>query len=229
MRRIYPLLVIIPFLFVLYKNTMENYSYLMTIKDYVWLDIVINILPLLLFVFSDVYKSYKNENFSIINLLIRASFYVYLVYLIYFTVGYIPYVFIFESNNFTFNNVLSNLQINLIPLKTYFVDSYIELALYGNLILLFPLGFYLVFLYGDKINKISKALIIIVCTTLVIESTELFGSFLSIVSNTDVYYSVFDIDDILLNTFGGIVGYIVARFFYYKLIKRFYKKEAINT
>ncbi|WP_373877050.1 VanZ family protein [Lysinibacillus piscis] len=53
-----------------------------------------------------------------------------------------------------------------------------------------------------------------------IETTQLFGSLLSIISHTYVYSQVFDINDIFLNTLGGVVGYLLARYLYVKLSQK---------
>ena len=223
MKKILVPLILLPFLFVLIRLLTNNYSYFYTIQEYIWVEILINILPMLLFVAFDVYK---NAKFSIIDTLIRSSFYVYLAYLLLFTIGYIPFAFIFTSNEFSIDNI-NALRVNIIPLKSYLVDSFIPLALYGNLILLFPLGVYIALLYNEKINKFITVLSVLIISSLLIETTQLIGTLLNQISGLYMYSRAFDVDDILLNVSGGIVGFLITRLLYSKIFKRVLNRDLI--
>ncbi len=72
-----------------------------------------------------------------------------------------------------------------------------------NFLLLLPLGFYLRYLF--RLRFIS-ALTVIFLTTLFFEITQLTGLY-------GIYpcpYRIFDVDDLFVNTFGGVVGYAMV-------------------
>ena len=71
--------------------------------------------------------------------------------------------------------------------------------LFGNIILLLPLGLLLPFLFYTCKNSLS-VITIAFCTSLAIECIQ-FG----------LQIGMADIDDILLNTFGAMIGYMIAR------------------
>ncbi|MBU5336587.1 VanZ family protein [Intestinibacter bartlettii] len=73
----------------------------------------------------------------------------------------------------------------------------------GNFIMLLPLG-YLIPMVTDKKIDLQKAILIMCCIALCIESTQfMIGQILNF------NYRCFDIDDIILNASGGILGYIM--------------------
>ncbi|KOR23799.1 VanZ family protein [Clostridium sp. L74] len=72
-----------------------------------------------------------------------------------------------------------------------------------NIILLTPLGFFLKYAYN---KNFKKTLMIVFCTSLFFELTQLTGIF-------GIYkyaYRLFDVDDLILNTSGGIIGYYLV-------------------
>ncbi|MCR1933352.1 VanZ family protein [Clostridium tepidum] len=72
-----------------------------------------------------------------------------------------------------------------------------------NIILLTPLGFFLKYAYN---KNFKKTFIIVFCTSLFFEVTQLTGIF-------GIYkyaYRLFDVDDLILNTFGGVIGYYLV-------------------
>lgn len=84
--------------------------------------------------------------------------------------------------------------LNLIPLKQILASSGIgELNIYGNIILFIPLGVYLMF-YLKK-HKVIKSLAAIFGLTLFFESFQYVTAI-----------GAADIDDVILNCFGGFVG-----------------------
>ena len=98
--------------------------------------------------------------------------------------------------------------INIIPFKN--ISRYI-IALFtgsmnisapitnlgGNLILLFPMGFYLPF-FVKKINKVSTFSIWMIIIIFLLEVVQLCTR-----------RGAFDIDDIILNTLGAILGFVI--------------------
>lgn len=100
--------------------------------------------------------------------------------------------------------------INYIPLvetinmfKNDFAD--IHIALYniiGNILLFIPLGFFIPLFFNKK-NKLSKVILYGFTASLTIEVLQIFTPF-----NTT------DIDDIIFNTFGSILGFILFNIIY---------------
>jgi glycopeptide antibiotics resistance protein len=69
--------------------------------------------------------------------------------------------------------------------------------------MLFPLGVYLKVLFNKK--EIRKAALIILLVPFVIETYQIVFSYFGL-----VFPRAFDVDDIMLNTLGGVVGYYVG-------------------
>ncbi len=87
--------------------------------------------------------------------------------------------------------------------------------LFGNVLAFMPLGFFLPALFG----KWQKSFVVLVesfLLSLLVEEVQF-------VSHT----GVFDVDDILLNTLGGLSGYLVYRIIYiiYRHVYKIIKKE----
>lgn len=86
-----------------------------------------------------------------------------------------------------------------------------------NFIMLFPLGVYLGLLYNIK--QLKKATLIVFLTSLSIEVYQfVLGYFGFIFSRT------FNIDDLILNTLGGVLGFII-----FKWIKKIYLNDKTNA
>ncbi|MGV3488416.1 MAG: VanZ family protein, partial [Tuberibacillus sp.] len=97
------------------------------------------------------------------------------------------------------------LHYNIIPFKTilyYFLNPeglhfmIIYDNLIGNLLVFMPLGFIVAF-YFIKMRRIGRILIMSLCSTFMVEITQLLTNL-----------GTFDIDDMILNTLGGLMGYI---------------------
>lgn len=96
--------------------------------------------------------------------------------------------------------------INIIPFKT--ITSYIKYSkplhaainILGNIIIFIPLGIMLPLLY-TPLRKIKKILSLILTISFMVEFIQLFVG------------RAVDIDDIILNTIGGIIGYIIYKQF----------------
>ncbi|WP_170289426.1 VanZ family protein [Metabacillus lacus] len=140
--------------------------------------------------------------------------------------GFILYLFILHSYvtyvdiSYYFNqdyvgNPFVNIErINLIPFKTIYNDLLIVVApvtviqTIGNIILLAPLAFALLSL--KILTNKNKVIFTIILTTLFIEIFQFIQNF----SVSGYLYSegghrAIDIDDILLNTLGGLIGVLV--------------------
>ena len=96
--------------------------------------------------------------------------------------------------------------INFIPFSTILelVGSGLFLKqIVGNIILFIPMGFLLPFIW-QMARDFLKAVLIGLFISLTVESTQLLVS--------DYMYKVFDVDDILLNTIGTAMGWLIYRF-----------------
>jgi len=101
---------------------------------------------------------------------------------------------------------------NLIPFHTIRAViagkslSYDLYNLGGNILLFVPFGFLLPLISGRQ-NRFLRVVLLGFCMTLVLES----GKFI-ISSILGFTYRDFDVDDLILNTFGAIVGFGILRF-----------------
>lgn len=115
---------------------------------------------------------------------------------------------------------------NLTPFKTIwmYISMYEHFNfstwfsnLFGNVIAFMPLGFLIPLLFKKSMN--GKFII--------------FLSFLSslMVESIQLYFQVggFDVDDIILNTLGGLLGYLTLLVSLKFAKKRFYQEQAINA
>lgn len=107
---------------------------------------------------------------------------------------------------------------NFVPFRTIFtiVRKSMEYNLYGNIvyqiigniILFLPLGFCLYF-FIDKKKRILRSVVCIIFTSFSVEALQgLFGIMMSI------NYRAVDVDDFILNVFGGGLGIILASYVY---------------
>jgi glycopeptide antibiotics resistance protein len=146
------------------------------------------------------------------NLLRRFIFYSFILYLLF--------VFQYTTGGFHFppqENFYGKAIFQLVPF--YFVSdllqSYqlrgldwffwksVQITLY-NLIMLFPLGVYLAALFN--VRTIKKATLIILAVTFTIEIYQVVFSYFGLVIPRS-----FNVDDIILNTLGGMAGYYISK------------------
>ena len=100
--------------------------------------------------------------------------------------------------------------INLVPFKTIieYVTGYIDGSmrgnairnLVGNLLLLFPLGFYLPF-FMKKLSSVKIYSAVVAVFIIIIEVTQLITKSGSL-----------DIDDFILNFIGAMIGFIICKY-----------------
>ena len=84
-----------------------------------------------------------------------------------------------------------------------------------NLIMLFPLGVYLSLIFNVK--NLKKAIIILFLSSLFIEVNQLIFGYLGFLSGR-----TFNVDDLMLNTLGGALGFMV-----FKMMKKMYTFKSI--
>ncbi|MDK2964996.1 MULTISPECIES: VanZ family protein [Lacrimispora] len=130
---------------------------------------------------------------------------------------YAAFLFLFVAVKFngSFNDITSRVNsimenrrdgiwnINLVPFRSiapqlkYITEWWSLKNIIGNIILFIPLGFLVPLVYINA-QRFYKTFIIIFLSVLLIESFQLF-----------TMLGVFDIDDIILNCTGGIIGYFL--------------------
>ncbi|WP_129691576.1 VanZ family protein [Gottfriedia acidiceleris] len=117
-------------------------------------------------------------------------------------------------------NLINELKMgNIIPFKTIFINiqslsSWPDFSnLVGNIVAFIPFGMFLVFLSKDRgmsfIGVFGRSLIFSLC----LESLQVVFSL-----------GIFDVDDLILNTSGGLLGYCAI-----KLCDKVYNKFIVNT
>jgi len=100
-------------------------------------------------------------------------------------------------------------------MHNYMIKFWIK-NIFGNMLLLFPFGLLLPLLW-KKFQNAGNTLLISFLFSFSIESIQLLSSYIG-------NRRSFDIDDILLNTFGALVGYI----FYRKIVLKLINKQLLN-
>lgn len=147
----------------------------------------------------------SNKTKNIISRVIFYSFIFYLLNVVQVTTGgiifppqndsapvlmqLIPFYFIGDWINIYRNNGFD-----------WFFWNSVKLSFY-NLIMLAPFGVYLLLLFKSK--RISKSILTVFLVSLTIESSQLILGYLGFVRSRE-----FDIDDLILNTLGGTIGYL---------------------
>ncbi len=148
----------------------------------------------------------KEDKFVLYRELVSLVFVIYVLFLFY--------IVTFQDNNYGFSN--------FIPFKEMFrykIDSELFFRnVVGNILLFTPLGWFIT--YYTKTSKIYPAIFLSIFISIVIELIQLnIGR-------------VFDIDDIILNVIGGLIGYFTYMLFYKikeKLPKSLQKEWFINV
>ena len=159
----------------------------------------------------------KSTVSNIIEQIISFGFVLYLFVLhLFVTYIYIPYYF---TQEYMGNSYINFERINLLPFKTISNDLFgtvvapvTVIQTFGNLFLLLPLAFALLAL--QIVTKKKKVAMIVFFTTLFIEIFQLVEN----LSVSGYLYSeggirAVDVDDLILNTLGGIIGIFLFTFY----------------
>jgi glycopeptide antibiotics resistance protein len=101
-------------------------------------------------------------------------------------------------------------------MQNYVVKFWIK-NIFGNMLLLFPLGLLLPILWR-KFDNIRNTLLLSFLFSFGIEIIQLLSYYVGNMGRA------FDIDDIILNTFGALIGYI----FYKKVVFKLINKQVLN-
>lgn len=135
------------------------------------------------------------SNKATIRCLSLVMFVLYLLYLLYLT--------IFDRN---YGRDVINRNINIVPFRTiirFLYRSYdlkvILINIVGNIAAFVPMGFLLPISFS-KLNGLLRVLLVVLLATLSIEIYQYIKG-----------VGVSDIDDVLLNVLGGIMGYFIMK------------------
>lgn len=139
-----------------------------------------------------------------LRLLGQIGFYLYMVIIFYFVLFSERYGR-FAHEDYRYNLELFKEIKRFIIYRHYFSFEEIITNLFGNVFAFSPFGALLPFVRKQKTGFIS-VLFETFCFSFVIESMQLIFR-----------VGVFDVDDLLMNTIGGVIGYIV-----YKIVRKIY-------
>ncbi|MBP1992998.1 VanZ family protein [Paenibacillus eucommiae] len=194
------IIVIAPFFLLILDLVTARYGYLLpndlTITHIS--DILLNTVPLTIFVLIDTLR--RKQTF-IFLIFVQASFYIYVLSVFNLTI----FPLSFEN---AFTNSYWIRRINIVPFNILSDYHLLDRQIIGNFIMLMPLGIYLHFLF-KQFTTAKKSLFVIFLASFSIEITQLIFS----AGSTDI-------DDIILNTAGGYIAFLL-----FKLVILLYKKN----
>lgn len=150
----------------------------------------------------------KNQKINWIKDFIIILFLSYLWVLIDVTLFLIP-LFSPESQPYQLGlgkQIFINLQFNILT-------NYLPLQLIGNLLLLAPFSFFTA-IFSYKFSDFKYNILLMFLSSLSIETMQLAFSFFYLGNRT------FDINDLLLNTIGSVIGYV-----FYKFVNVFFRSN----
>ena len=177
------------------------------------------IFPVIAFVLTLPYLIYQYRKYGSIPFLRSAIFYSFILYLLctYFlvilplpsieevsalttpTIQLTPFNFINDLSNISFNWTDLSSYMNMIQSPAFYIVAF-------NILLTVPFGIYLRYYFECKWYQV---LLFSFLLSLFFEVTQLTGLY-------GIYpraYRLFDVDDLILNTFGGMLGFIVTPIF----------------
>lgn len=181
---------------------------------------LVSILGTLSFLIYIIFDFINQKTTHLIKRIAKYSFFVYLIAVAHLTIGF-----------FNFPLVDRPVLIQLVPFffikawllagesGTWFLLNSIKLSMY-NLIMLTPLGIYLIVLFGKSIKSSIK---IIFFTSLLIESLQLIFCYIGLLDGRS-----FDVDDLILNTLGGALGSIIGAYILNKFRFSSFPKTTTN-
>lgn len=143
----------------------------------------------------------KSTVFHLLLCLIYASL---LIYLVLFSQGFGRVASIREYNLVPFSTISRYLKY-----RSTFGNINFYINIYGNIIAFMPLGYFLFVL--EKKHRLYKSILVPFITSLCIE-----------IAQIKMSVGSFDVDDIILNTFGGFIIYFLMYIIYliFKLFRR---------
>lgn len=133
-----------------------------------------------------------------------------------------------DENYFSGFTIYEKMNINLLPFRDFIENKYtninlIKNNLIGNTLLLLPFTLYLC-LIKSSLRNFKKTIIVSFLISLSIETIQLIMNCMSIVPQLRAV----DIDDLIMNTLGGCIAYIIFKLSYRGKLKLFIDKIYIN-
>lgn len=171
-----------------------------------------------------IYQYRKHKYVNRFRSLMTYSFFLYLLVSIYLVILPLPSTtdtFSLQSSGvqyyqfvpFSFiSDIMGQANINIENPGTFielFKETVFLQALFNGLLLL-PLGIYLRYYFKKDLSRTIVTVFLVSLFFEITQSTGLYGVYNS-------PYRVFDVDDLILNTLGGIIGYLIAPLFTYLL------------
>ena len=186
--------------------------------------IIASLISVIVWVICRICKCVKNKKVNIFREFILFVFFIYFLVLLKLTLfkwGIIELTNQFNGYMYRQYGIFGI--INIVPFKetiNIIADSNISLRnslinVVGNILVFMPLGFFISMLF-EKHNNLKKVLKIGFLSSLCIEICQLF-----------VGSNVCDIDDVIYNTVGAVIGFICFRTFE-KIIEKVNLKEKLN-
>lgn len=186
--------------------------------------IIVSLISVVVWIIYRISISIKNKKINIFREITLLVFFIYFLLLLLLTIfkgGFITLRNPFDS--YMYNEYGAIGIINIVPIKeTIITLMHSEAGLrntmtniIGNIIAFIPLGFFIPLLF-DKFNRYKKVLKVGFLSSLAIEITQIF-----------VGFNVCDIDDIIYNTVGAMLGFLCFKIFE-KTISKIKLKEKID-
>lgn len=187
--------------------------------------IIVSLISIVVWIVYRVYMFIKNKKVNLFREFVLSVFFIYFLLLLLLT--------IFKGGIITLRNPFNDYMyneygvigiINIVPIKetiTTFMHSEAGSRntirnIIGNIIAFIPLGFFVPLLF-DRFNNYKKVFKIGFLSSLAIEITQLF-----------VGWNVCDIDDIIYNTLGAIVGLLCFKAFE-EIVNKIKLKEKLDN
>ncbi|PWT95194.1 MAG: hypothetical protein C5B52_18325 [Bacteroidetes bacterium] len=176
------------------KAKYHSISQISRVKDFGALTLTFFLLFLIIFI--DVARRKEMES---LKAFILCTFYVY-VFAVLILTGYFD-LFRKISEHGWLHNLVQRVDrsenINLIPFNTIKIYRFSQKQIWGNLLMLMPLGFYIPMLRKTRVNYLRVFLTAVAVSTS-IELLQLLTNFRSS-----------DVDDIIMNTTGAVLGFFI--------------------
>jgi glycopeptide antibiotics resistance protein len=165
----------------------------------------------------NVFKRRRSESVSFRREFLLSLFFLYVVCVLAITVIPLPFTEFRNPTTDGFNiipivNTAREFAATLTPRTNYMTPHFLENIL-GNIVLFVPLGILLPFL-SEKFYSLKKILLTAFVCSLSIEIVQFISTYFG------SYRSV-DIDDIILNTLGALLGFTI----YDKILARFFRAQ----
>lgn len=169
-------------------------------------------IPIFVIIFLVIlFKQIKSKKSNWLRVMVNAIFLIYLWCLLDFTI--FP-IFLFPLDSAPYTLGLGKQM--LVNFEFSAIGSYLPLQVIGNVLLLAPMSFFIA-VFKQKYAYFRNNLTLMFFCTLGIEVTQLIMNYFYLGNRS------FDVNDLILNTIGSILGFGL-----FKLIDHFFSKEITN-